>query len=51
MIDNASSVSLGSFLTATLAQWRIHKVKERERLMKVFVDFDDNQDGVLSLQE
>lgn len=38
-------------MQAAVKQWRDHKKSENERFLKVFDEFDDNKDGVLSLHE
>ncbi len=44
-------MSAGSFIEAVVEQWKRHKLEERERFMKVFHEFDENEDGVLQLHE
>lgn len=34
-----------------LSEWEIYKTKEKGKLMNLFEKFDDNKDGVLTLDE
>ena len=44
-------ISLVSLLKRMLLEWEVYQSRLRKRLLKTFIDFDANGDGVLVLDE